>query len=279
MMTRIIAILISVWVSTATAQTGGLLVSPGLETGISGGDSLAVTESISPRDIPVYYGRGNAAYRDGRFAEAAEAYQKAIRAGTRHGAVYYNLGNAEFRLGHIGAAVLNYERALRLDAGNDDARKNLAFVSALKKDRDEIVGVEGEVQRALRETLDGIGEDTLAILFSVGLFGICGLLCWWTLGGRRTGLTVTAFVLAIAMLMGSLGVAGARTYLSEEGSAAIVYIAQAEARFEPSTSAKVGFVLHEGTKIHVERIEGTWALVRVRSGLRGWLPIRSYRII
>jgi SH3-like domain-containing protein len=67
--------------------------------------------------------------------------------------------------------------------------------------------------------------------------------------------------------------------LSDKGTAAVVLSNQIEARFEPTNTAKVAFVLHEGTKVHVERLEGTWALVSVPNGLRGWVPATSFERI
>src|SRR5271169_6740835 len=64
----------------------------------------------------------NQLYNDGKFAEAAAAYEK-IEPKTAH--VYYNLGNAWFRQNRLGLAVLNYARARQLAPRDPDIVANL----------------------------------------------------------------------------------------------------------------------------------------------------------
>lgn len=233
----------------------------------------AVTSSIGWQDsIVFHYNRGNAAYRDGRFGEAVGAYEAALASGAQNSAVYYNLGNAFFRLGRIGKAVLAYERSVRLNPRDDDARQNLNFVSLLITDRVEEESLEVRAQESLRRGLGIIRVSWLAGCLSAGFFGLCLTGAWWLLGGRRGALTITTFALSGAFFLGSAGVAGIQHWISDEGNAAIVLSGQIEARFEPSESAKVAFVLHEGTKVWLEREDSSWALVRTANGLRGWLP-------
>ena len=241
--------------------------------------SPPILQRSLPESAAVLYNEGNAAYREGRYSEAVTAYLRALEAGAQNSAVYYNLGNAYFRLGRIGRAILNYERSLRLDPRNDDARQNLHFVSLLITDRVEAQDIEVRVQETIRQTLGQIGADWLAIALSIGFFGLCLVAAWWLLGGRRTGLTITAFVLAATLFLGSASVVGVQRWVSDAGRAAIVLTSQIEVRFEPSTTAKVAFVLHEGTKVWVERREENWALVHTANGLRGWLPEELIEVI
>ena len=57
----------------------------------------------------------NSLAANGRYAEAAQAYQQLIDQGAADSAVYYNLGNAYMRLGNLGQAIVNYQRAAQLD--------------------------------------------------------------------------------------------------------------------------------------------------------------------
>ena len=88
----------------------------------------------TPEDI---FKRGNAAYEQGRYGEAAEAYRSLLRYDVRDAIVEFNLGNAEFRVGNLGMAILHYERARRLDPVDRDIRANLEFASSLRFDRVE----------------------------------------------------------------------------------------------------------------------------------------------
>ena len=71
----------------------------------------------------------NAAYAEGRYAEAAAGYE-ALIAETPDATLYYNLGNTRFKQGELAQAILNYERALRLRPNYKDAQYNLAFAQS-----------------------------------------------------------------------------------------------------------------------------------------------------
>lgn len=224
----------------------------------------------------VHYNAGNAAYRAGRYAQAAAAYERSVAAGGRNSAVYYNLGNACFRLGQVGRAILSYERSLQLDPRNEDARQNLEFASLLTADRVEDETMEIRVQQGIKRALALLAPEWLALSLSVGFLVLCLIGAWWILGGRRGALTITVFVLSACVFVGGTGAAAVQRWMSSQANEAIVLADEVEARFEPSTGAKVAFVLHEGTKVWVERREADWALVHIASGLRGWLPHDSF---
>lgn len=252
----------------------------GAENGVLSGVVSADSAVIAGVDASVsYYNRGNAAYRAGRYVEAVGHYRRSIDSGAHNGMVYQNLGNAHFRLGQLGHAILNYERSVRLDPGNTDARANLEFVRLLIADRVKADAPEAHVQETAREVLTRLVPDWLAIGLLIGLFGVCGVAAWWILGGGRSGLTISTLVVAAALAAVSAGAAGLQAWASDEGTAAIVLERQVEARFEPSANAKVGFVLHEGTKVQVQRREDGWTLVEIASGLRGWVPYPVLAII
>jgi len=225
------------------------------------------------------YNDGNAAYREGRFADAVELYTQAANHNANNGAVFFNLGNANFRLGHLGRAILNYERSVRLDPRNDEAWNNLQFASLLITDHIENQASEIRVQELMRSTLNRIPDNWLAVGLSIGLFGVALVCAWWLLGGRRSGATIVTLVFAGLLFLGTASMAGLKEWVSDDGSAAIVLDPQIEVRFEPDPTAKVAFVLHEGTKVWVERDEADWTLVQIANGLRGWLPKRAIELI
>ncbi|MEZ5989482.1 MAG: hypothetical protein R3F30_10220 [Planctomycetota bacterium] len=65
------------------------------------------------------------AYRDGRYAEAERVWRD-LAAGPwgADGRLHYDLGNAAYRQGHFAAAVLAYERALRRPGAGPEVRFN-----------------------------------------------------------------------------------------------------------------------------------------------------------
>ena len=72
------------------------------------------------------YRRGVALYRAGRFAEAAQVFERVDRESVRLDALY-NLGNARFRLEDYRGAVQAYEEVLQRDPSREDAAHNLSL--------------------------------------------------------------------------------------------------------------------------------------------------------
>lgn len=66
------------------------------------------TSAYGPGDLE----RGNRLYREGRYAEAVEAYESALRSGTSTPQLFYNLGTALVRLGRYQEAETYLQRAL-----------------------------------------------------------------------------------------------------------------------------------------------------------------------
>jgi tetratricopeptide (TPR) repeat protein len=80
---------------------------------------------------------GNSAYEEGRYEEAAAAYEKILGYGIRDPRVHYNLANACFKMSRLGAAILHYEKARRLEPADPDIRENLEYARGLIRDRVE----------------------------------------------------------------------------------------------------------------------------------------------
>jgi tetratricopeptide (TPR) repeat protein len=68
-----------------------------------------------------------AAYDDGRFAEAATHYEKLLREGVSNPELHYNLANAYFKTGDLPGAVQYYRTAWYERPRDPDIRANLHF--------------------------------------------------------------------------------------------------------------------------------------------------------
>src|SRR4029453_14353324 len=88
---------------------------------------LAVSARAAEETPQALFFRGNALYADGRYADAAAAYEQILAKGVASTSTYFNLGNAYLKENQLGRAVLAYERAARLAPGDPDLRANLAF--------------------------------------------------------------------------------------------------------------------------------------------------------
>ena len=89
-----------------------------------------------PESDIAHYDLGNALYKSGKFAEAAEEYRRALSSENRvlQQKAYYNLGNTYLKLGDLKYAINSYKNALNLNHRDFDAKYNLEFaLERLKK--------------------------------------------------------------------------------------------------------------------------------------------------
>lgn len=79
-------------------------------------------------DLPaIRYNIGNALFRQGKYAEAASEYSRALHGADRdlEPAARYNLGNAQFQQGSYKDAIDSYRKVLQKRPEDDAARQNL----------------------------------------------------------------------------------------------------------------------------------------------------------
>ena len=213
------------------------------------------------------YVEGNQLYRAGDFSSARLRYEAAVRTGIRDPRLFYNLANATYKTGELGLAIVLYERALRLAPRDEDILANLRFLRRLKRDRDPepVSGFGGFIERVyLWPTSNELAVGWLLSL--LGLFGSAGWRRW-----RQIPVLHTA--VAVGLLL-CLSIGGFTLSRSQRDGRVEVVVTHAEgiARSGPDAQQTEVFVIHEGTKLVVERSEGDWYLARLPSGLGGWLP-------
>ncbi len=92
--------------------------------------ALAKARETAPADANLDAFLAQAAYRAGKFQEAAEAYKRQTEKQPDTWS-NYNQGNAQFKNQDLNGAIQAYKEALRKDPNNEVARHNLA--QALKK--------------------------------------------------------------------------------------------------------------------------------------------------
>ncbi len=76
--------------------------------------------------------------QEGKFDDAAKAYEDILAQGLENASLYYNLGYSYYKLGEIGKAALNFERSKRLNPSDDDVNFNLEQIYAAT-DKMEVV--------------------------------------------------------------------------------------------------------------------------------------------
>lgn len=224
------------------------------------------------------YNEGNSHYRDGDFAAAQRAYQRAADSGVEDARLFYNLANAHFKLGELGEAIVWYERAHRLDPRDEDIAANLRFAHQVKKDRDP--DAEGNaVSQFFTSAFFHPTLSELSLIFAAGWIGLFVLGSWRVWFRRSSSLWLAGLLAcgAVAALAG--GWLGARAYQQAGEVSAIVVADVVTARSGPDMGQTEVFIMHEGTKVRVVRRESDWMLVRLQNGLGGWVRVEAIRAI
>ena len=222
---------------------------------------------------------GVTAYENGRWAEAAEAWESLLAAGYVSPDLQYNLGNAYFKNGDIPRAILAWERTLKLDPSHADARFNLAFAANLTQDRIEAVP-EFIFKAWLRKFCYSLSSNTWAVLGLVLFAAFLGMLLLFLLGARP-GVRRTGFYTGIVLLLLCAGAVSFSLWQYREGNrsdSAIVMRPVAPVKSGPSSGTDL-FVLHEGTKVKLLDDVGDWKNIALADGRQGWIRSADIEVI
>jgi len=216
----------------------------------------------------------NKAYNDKKFDEAIAAYETIIEQGFQSEELYYNLANCYFKKKQTAKAILNYERALIIDPNDEDILHNLNVTRSFLKDDISVIPPFflarwwGGLRRQLSSTSWGI----VGIL--VLWLGIGGLILW--LIGKTRALKKKGFLAGIALVLLSIVpffLAMNQAKLEKNSSRAIIMKSEIPLRSAPDELSTELILLHEGTKVEILDLIGSWNKVRLENGEQGWLPL------
>lgn len=232
------------------------------------GTAAVAAQAPAPKTL---FFQGNALYADGRYEEAAAAWERILAEGVESGPLHYNIGNARLRAGDRGRAVLAYERAWRLIPGDADLMANLRFA---KEDADptESMSLAGRIAFPLAPR---VRTSRLVLWAAVAYWILVAALIAARLVpvGRRAARTV-AVVSAVALLLTASGALYRHAHVDAPEWAAV--LADADVRFEPAETGTVHYEAPLGTVVEILAEREGWAQVARRSdGLRGWVERKA----
>lgn len=223
-----------------------------------------------PDSVGTQFEEANAAYQQGRYEQALEAYQDVLSGGHASGALYHNLGNTYVRLGRLGQAIRYYEKARRL----------MGRTPQLEHSLEQARRRAGVYPGALPVR----GWSGLVQGWPVRLLFVLGLLLLSAGGAVAVGRTtpgqgppwrapavwgpVVAGGLVVAVAFGA-------SALQERVRRAVVVADEASVYRQPSTDAAPDTLLPEGTLLEVRARQDGWAEVWGGADLQGWVPDRA----
>jgi len=219
------------------------------------------------------FDQANRLYEQGKYLEAANAYQKLVQSKPASAALYFNLGNAWFKAGQSGRAIAAYRQAERMAPRDPNLRFNLNFV------RKKVTGSDTAPAEGWRHWLGTLtlNEWTAIAMGASWLWFILLALREFRPGLRRTlaGYTATAGVAATllaAILISAL-------YDQSRIKQAVVIATSAVIRYGPLEESQVFYQLRDGSEVIVldekELSVGgknqTWLQVQDASRRVGWV--------
>lgn len=221
---------------------------------------VAVFAQATPAPYGDGFARGNAAFAEQRYADAAQAYEEFAAEHGESSAVMLNLGNAWLQSGDHGRAIAAYERGLVLAPRDSDLRANLETAR-------RAAGVAaGERWHSAAKWLS-LGEWGALLLFG-GLASALLLL----LRGMRPERPRRGSRAALAAALAVMTLAGGGLWLqAAQLDRAIVVGDAASLLVSPAAGAESVAEVRPGAAVQIEQAHGEYRLVRDSDGRAGWL--------
>ncbi|HYV31015.1 MAG TPA: tetratricopeptide repeat protein [Candidatus Binatia bacterium] len=224
-------------------------------------------------DLSATFDAANRLYEQGKYSEAAVAYERLIQSGERSETLYFNLGDAFFKAGQLGRAIAAWRQGELLAPRDPGLRFNLQFA------RKRISGSDPAVSAAWQRALTALTLNEWTVLTSIALWIWFLLLALRevgpTLRQALSGYTATAG--AAAFILAACIASAANLQLNS--TTAVVTVPEAIARSGPFEEAKVLRQLRDGVELTVldqfDLTNGgekqTWLQVRDTANQTGWL--------
>jgi tetratricopeptide (TPR) repeat protein len=210
------------------------------------------------------FDNANKLYEQGKFDDAAKAYEKMVQTGHVSEPLYFNWGNALFKAGHIGQAIAAYQQAERIAPRDPDVRANLQFA------RNQVQGPTYLPERFWR----WLGKLSLKEWTWVAAASLWAWLLMLTLVQWRPILksVLKPYTLWLGVLALSLCACfSAAFYYSRLFPLAIVVAQEAVARQAPLEESQTAFTLHDGAEIEVLDQKDQWFQVQADAKRIGWV--------
>lgn len=211
----------------------------------------------------------NKLYEQGKFAEAAAAYEALGLADSLKvsPALLFNLGNAHFKAGAIGRAIVAYRSAGALVPRDPDVRANLQFA------RNQ---VEGPTWR------QSAGQRWLQFLtlnewtgLTMGAFWLCFLILAAGEAHPAWKKRLRIYVLIVGGAFVILGICLALAIRSQTTPVAVVVAREAVVRNGPLDESPSAFTVHDGAELLVRDSKDDWLQVTDGQQRLGWIKRSS----
>lgn len=241
---------------------------------------LAIPVVVMAQEPSALFTKAKNAYDEGNYSAAIQDYQQILRQGIESASLHFNLGNAYFKSGEPGEAILHYEKAAKLAPRDQDIKYNLQVARARIQDQ-----INPPPMSFVMKMYNGIKywfslnelawtTALLALLTSLFFAG------WWLLRSERLNrLAHSLFIFGTILLIFTTPLLISRTLEAHQEKYGIVLDPELKVYSGPQTLSTEVFVIHEGTKVQVEREQDNWYKIRLLDGKEGWVQDQSVGVI
>lgn len=210
----------------------------------------------------------NQTYKESNYSQAAALYQKILENGYESGEVYFNLGNTYYKMNEIGLAILYYEKAKLFISSDQALEQNLNLARLRVVDQ-----IESIPKLFLEEWWDALVHllplNTFLWLSFI-LFTLTAAMAGiWMLHNRTFFRRLIWFFLTMFTMI--LLLSGVQIYQFETTQFGIILDEKVSVLGEPDLTGTEVFILHEGTKVKINRRIDGWFEITIPDGKTGWL--------
>jgi len=236
---------------------------------------VLISLDVSGQSYQLYFESANKDYLEGRYEDAIEKYHKILLDNVESGEVYFNLGNAYYKTNQYGRAILYYEKSRKYLAGDDALEKNLKLARVRIIDK-----IEPVPQLFLR-----VWWNKILNLFSIEIYAwitfiifvfLISIIAIRFLSGRSfnriLAIISSLFIITFFIFLN-------KVYIFETIQFGIILSQKVAVVSEPNLTGTEVFILHEGTKVQINRTLGEWIEIKIADGKTGWLKTDTLEYI
>jgi len=228
--------------------------------------ALLVSKVISLAASPSFTGfdAANKLYEQGRFGDAASAYETLRKENGTSAALLYNLGNASFKSGRIGKAVSAYLEASHLTPRDPDIRANLQFA------RKQVQGptlagnaVHAWLSRLTLNEWSALAAISLWLVFAQ----LIAMQLWPAAKAPLRPWTLATAGVALLLIIGAVTAFS----LENSGRYSVVVAAKVQVHSSPFEGSDKTFDLQDGAEVQILDEKEGWVQVTTDPRRTGWI--------
>jgi tetratricopeptide (TPR) repeat protein len=226
----------------------------------------SIASTARADDLSAGFDSANKLYEEGKYSEAAAAYDKLLAGGNASEAIYFNRGNAWFKAGQLGRAIASYRQAVWLAPRDSALRDNLQLARTRARGGSMY---RGDRWRMLLGKLS-LNEWTIATSVAVwALFILLAVVQWrpeYKDGSKK-------YIVGAGAAVALFGICLAISFFADYSApTAIVVAGEVEVRNGPLEESVSMFKVRDGAELEVMDQKDGWLQVVDPAQRVGWLP-------